>query len=119
MKRTILHLALIGSAVLIGCSDPSDKVQKSATSDPKKSDPPAAAAGKEFTIRAASTVGFVGSKVTGSHNGGVKKFAGRRSRPGTKNGVSPPHKNKKKNPSAGQGRRARNMYRPRLFSAHP
>ena len=28
-------------------------------------------------VRAESTIGFVGSKVTGSHNGGFKKFAGK------------------------------------------
>jgi polyisoprenoid-binding protein YceI len=63
--------------LLAGCSDPADKVAKSPTSDPKKAGAGSSAAGKEYTVRAASTIGFVGSKVSRSHEGGFKNFAGR------------------------------------------
>jgi polyisoprenoid-binding protein YceI len=71
--------ALFGIAVagvLAGCSDPADKVSKSATSEPKEVAKPAASA-KDYAIRSESKVEFVGSKVTGSHNGGFKKFEGK------------------------------------------
>jgi len=62
---------------LAGCSDPADKVQKAAASDPNKTEPAKApASGKDYTIRAGSKIGFIGSKVTASHNGGFKNFAG-------------------------------------------
>ena len=70
-------LFTIALCVMTGCSDPADKVQKTAASEPKKTDAAPAAAGKEYTIRAASKVNFVGSKVTRSHNGGFTNFAGK------------------------------------------
>jgi len=63
--------------LLTGCSDPADKVQKAATSEPKKVDSAPPGAAREYTIRAGSKIGFVGSKVTGSHNGGFTNFAGK------------------------------------------
>jgi len=62
---------------LAGCSDPSDNVHNSSAADPQKAAAESAPAGKEYVIRAESTIGFVGSKVTGSHDGGFKKFAGK------------------------------------------
>ena len=63
--------------LLAGCSDPSDKVAKATASDPQKATLAKSSAGKEYVLRAESKIGFVGSKVTGSHNGGFKKFAGK------------------------------------------
>ncbi|MBE0539772.1 MAG: YceI family protein [Verrucomicrobia bacterium] len=70
--------ALCAVFILTGCSDPADKVHKSSTADPKSADAGSAStvASREYVIRAESTIGFVGSKVTGSHDGGFKKFAG-------------------------------------------
>jgi polyisoprenoid-binding protein YceI len=84
MKTTFpancLRLPLLASlatvCLLTGCSDPADKVAKTTTSDAKEVAKPAAAA-KDYVIRAESKIEFVGSKVTGSHNGGFKKFAGK------------------------------------------
>ncbi|MBI2928945.1 MAG: YceI family protein, partial [Verrucomicrobia bacterium] len=70
-------LAAAAACLLAGCSDPADSVHKTSASDPKKTGSGSAAAGKEYVIRAESTIGFVGSKVTGSHNGGFKNFAGK------------------------------------------
>ncbi|HAB15077.1 MAG TPA: YceI family protein [Verrucomicrobiota bacterium] len=63
-------------ALLAGCGDPANQVHKSAANDPKAAAPSSPAAGKEYVIRAGSTIGFTGSKVTGSHHGGFKNFAG-------------------------------------------
>ena len=76
MKRFALTSASAFLLVLAGCSDPADKVHKSATSEPQKAVAPAAAAAKEYAITEDSKVGFVGSKVTGKHDGGFKKVAG-------------------------------------------
>ncbi len=65
------------ACVLTSCSDPADKVQKTTASDAKKTAAAPAAAAKEYSIRAASKIGFVGSKVTRSHNGGFTNFAGK------------------------------------------
>ena len=64
--------------ILVGCSDPADKVHKSAASEPAKVEAflTAQPANKEYVVRSSSTIGFVGSKVTGKHNGGFKNFAG-------------------------------------------
>ncbi len=68
--------ALAAACLLTGCSDPSDKVSKTTATEAKQAAKPASAA-KDYIIRAESTIGFVGSKVTGKHNGGFKKFAGK------------------------------------------
>ena len=69
-------VAILMACVITGCSDPSDQVTKAPTSAPKESAKPGAA-GKTYVIQPDSTIGFVGSKVTGSHDGGFKKFSGK------------------------------------------
>ncbi|MSU19843.1 MAG: YceI family protein [Pedosphaera sp.] len=61
---------------LAGCSDPSDTVHKSSGSAPQSAGSAPAGAGKDFVVRAESKIGFVGSKVTGSHSGGFTNFSG-------------------------------------------
>jgi polyisoprenoid-binding protein YceI len=73
-RRVTTLFSALAACFLASCSDPADKVAKSAASAPKDAAKPS---GKEYVIRSESTVGFVGSKVTGSHNGGFKKFAGK------------------------------------------
>src|SRR5436189_1396502 len=65
------------SVLIAGCSDPADKVHKTSASDPKKPLVDSSAEGKEYLVRAESTIGFVASKVTSSHNGGFNKFEGK------------------------------------------
>jgi polyisoprenoid-binding protein YceI len=74
--QSILLLSLL--ILASGCSDPADKVQKAAASEPAKTNAaaPDAKAGKEYVVRAESTVNFVASKVTRSHDGGFKNIAG-------------------------------------------
>jgi polyisoprenoid-binding protein YceI len=83
MNKRIAHclLPVLAVGLFAGCSDPSKTVPKSSASDPAaKPDSAAASAptpsAKAYTIRSESTVGFIGSKVTGSHNGGFKNVAG-------------------------------------------
>jgi len=88
MKNHFDLLAALAVCLLAGCSDPADSVPKTSASDPAKpatttggaSDSSAAAApsqsGKPYVIRSESNVGFTGSKVTGSHNGGFRNVAG-------------------------------------------
>lgn len=71
-----LLIAAFLAALLAGCSDPADAVPKSAASAPKAGLPGATEVGVGYVIRAGSTLGFTGSKVTGSHNGGFTNFAG-------------------------------------------
>jgi polyisoprenoid-binding protein YceI len=68
--------ALTAFLFAAGCSDPADNVHKSSASEPHKNVAGASQSGKPYAIRAESTIGFVGSKVTRSHNGGFKNFAG-------------------------------------------
>jgi len=68
--------AVAAAGLIAGCSDPADNVSKTTATDAKQAAKPAPAA-KDYVIRAESTIGFVGSKVTGRHNGGFKKFAGK------------------------------------------
>ena len=68
--------AAMAACLIAGCSDPADKVSKTPASEPKQTAQPTATA-KDYVIRAESKLGFVGSKVTGSHDGGFKKFAGK------------------------------------------
>ena len=69
-------VAILMACAVTGCSDPADNVTKAPTSAPKETAPPGSA-GKTFAIQPDSTIGFVGSKVTGSHSGGYKKFTGK------------------------------------------
>src|SRR5262245_40787239 len=71
-------IPLIG---LLGCSNPADSVPPASVN--KSSDPSAnakkspGAEARYFVFGPeASTIGFVGSKVTGKHEGGFQKFAG-------------------------------------------
>jgi polyisoprenoid-binding protein YceI len=73
--------ALVPLVILIGCAkNPAENVPaadvKSAGDAPKAASA-APAEGKTYAVATdASTIEFVGSKVTGSHKGGFKKFAG-------------------------------------------
>ncbi|MBI2947764.1 MAG: YceI family protein [Verrucomicrobia bacterium] len=66
---------------LLGCGNPADHVPAASVNKPSgaamEGEKAAATAGQFFAFKPEpSTIGFVGSKVTGSHNGGFKSFAG-------------------------------------------
>lgn len=67
--------------LLLGCGNPADNVPAASVNKPssatKETEKASDSAGRYFTFKAdPSTVEFVGSKVTRSHNGGFKNFAG-------------------------------------------
>ena len=70
-------VAAAAACLVAGCSDPADKVHKSSASEPQRNASTPSASAKEYVIRAESQIGFVGSKVTGSHQGGFKSFSGK------------------------------------------
>ena len=81
MKLKLFAAALLSGLLLMGCSNPADDVPAASVSSETNSPPPATtppqAEGKTFAFGPESSkVEFVGSKVTGSHNGGFQKFVG-------------------------------------------
>lgn len=72
----LLSLFAVLTGLLAGCSDPAEQVHKSAAAAPKPTAAGTAVDGTEYVIRAGSKIGFTGSKVTGSHDGGFTNFAG-------------------------------------------
>src|SRR5258705_3372357 len=79
--KQIQNFALIG-LLLAGCSNPADnlpgaKVSSDTNAPASASESAASAASRRYTLNQDnSQVGFIGSKVTGSHKGGFKKFQG-------------------------------------------
>jgi len=81
MNRNLLCPALAAAltTLVAGCSDPAENVHKSDATTPAGATAavaPAAPAAREFVLQSGSRIGFVGSKVTGSHSGGFTNFTG-------------------------------------------
>jgi polyisoprenoid-binding protein YceI len=78
MKRlgalaTLLSLLIIVAA----CNDPASNVNKAVTGEAQRAASPQTAGGQKYAITPqTSKIAFVGSKVTGSHNGSFEKFNG-------------------------------------------
>lgn len=74
MRLTIiLSLLLLATA----CHNPASDTSKAVTSEPAAAVSPQTASGQRYVINPQnSKVEFVGSKVTGSHNGSFQKFSG-------------------------------------------
>ena len=73
-KVTILSLLLFVTAA---CNDPASDTTKAVTGEAAKTAAPQAAGGQKYTITPAnSDIDFIGSKVTGSHNGSFEQFNG-------------------------------------------
>jgi polyisoprenoid-binding protein YceI len=107
--------ALLSLSLLTSCSDPANKVYKSESSDPKSSGANGSASGKEYVIRSESTVGFTASKVTRSHNGGFKNFAGKIDVAGGKVVGTPEIKINMKSTWADDDRLTRHLMSPDFF----
>lgn len=78
MKTQTLN-ALIGAMALtlvVGCSDPADNVSQATVGSAADTSANAVPTGKAYVISSDSKIGFVGSKVTGSHDGGFNEFSG-------------------------------------------
>lgn len=76
--KHLSSLVVLGAAVLLaGCSDPADSVSKANTSSTTNEvSAQATANAREYVIQPESKIEFVGSKVTGKHDGGFKTFDG-------------------------------------------
>jgi polyisoprenoid-binding protein YceI len=79
MKRLGVIVSLLSLLMLVAaCNDPAANVNKAVTSEAQKAaSPQTAATGQKYGITAQnSKIEFIGSKVTGSHNGSFERFNG-------------------------------------------
>lgn len=81
---TILAACLVSALAFVGCANPADNKPAAEVSDalsaPAQAD--GAEAGRVYVISSGSTLNWVGSKVTGRHDGGFNTFEGTFSVPG-------------------------------------
>lgn len=75
MKTTLLALTGITTLALVSCENPADKSTAAKTGEAKEV-PTGDTSGSKWVFTPDSTITFVGSKVTGSHEGGFKEFKG-------------------------------------------
>ena len=81
-KQVNRWVLLLAGIALAGCGNPADKVAKATVSSNTNSSAPATPAGPPGEARSfvfgpeSSSIDFIGSKVTRSHNGGFKQFSG-------------------------------------------
>jgi polyisoprenoid-binding protein YceI len=83
MKKTLLSIttmfaAALGTLALVGCGNPAENVTPAAVGEAATvSDTGNSSGGSTaYAVSADSKIGFVGSKVTGSHEGGFNTFKG-------------------------------------------
>ncbi len=82
MKRSLpLYLLFAGllPVLAMGCANPADDAPDAVVEEAAPEPPPEPEAAAEATVYALSsdsTIGFVGAKVTGTHDGGFEKFEG-------------------------------------------
>ena len=81
MKRSLPLFLLCGLCLLLAtaCANPADDAPDAAVSEPAAEPEPATEpmAAAEYALAEDSTIGFVGAKVTGSHDGGFNAFEGK------------------------------------------
>jgi polyisoprenoid-binding protein YceI len=76
MKTTLLTLAVSAPIFFVSCENPADKTTDAKVSAAVEKSGTTAENGIKYVFTPASQVNFVGSKVTGSHQGGFKAFTG-------------------------------------------
>jgi polyisoprenoid-binding protein YceI len=76
MKATLLTLAVSAPIFFVSCENPADKTTDAKVSAAVEKSGTTAENGIKYVFTPASQVNFVGSKVTGSHQGGFKAFTG-------------------------------------------
>jgi polyisoprenoid-binding protein YceI len=78
MNRLLVTLiVLVGLLWMLGCNSPAADKPKATTSEAAPAASPSQAAGEKYAINSdSSKIEFIGSKVTGSHNGSFGKFSG-------------------------------------------
>ena len=73
-KSIVLLLAVAATAFVTSCANKADETPDAVVAE--ATDDITATDGATYTFSEGSTIGFTGSKVTGSHDGGFKKFNG-------------------------------------------
>ena len=76
MRLGIAVTILTGLMFVMACNDPADDKSRAVTGAPAQVSPQNVAGQKYLITPQNSKVEFVGSKVTGSHNGSFQKFSG-------------------------------------------
>lgn len=76
MKHTSLILASASTLIFAACENPADKTTNATVSDAVEIAAAPTAAGVRYAFTSNSEIHFTGSKMTGSHSGGFKKFTG-------------------------------------------
>lgn len=84
MKNFILSITIVSTLALFGCENPADNTPDAEVSEPveqQEADAPESAGTQttrpvKYVFTPESSIGFVGSKLTGSHEGGFKSFTG-------------------------------------------
>jgi polyisoprenoid-binding protein YceI len=77
MRSRSSLLLILGLLLFTACSNPASDKSKAVTGEATSAAPSSAAQGDKYLINPQnSTIEFVASKVTGSHNGSFKDFAG-------------------------------------------
>lgn len=76
-KLTVVF-PIVGCLLLLAaaCENPATGKPEARVTEPQAGADPAGVEGQQFVITPDSTIEFVGSKVTGSHDGGFKSFEG-------------------------------------------
>jgi polyisoprenoid-binding protein YceI len=77
MQRSRFFMAFLVAVCVLGaagCADPADGKTEAVVGEATHA--PTEVSGTHYTIAEGSTIGFVGSKVTGSHDGGFNTFSG-------------------------------------------
>lgn len=77
MRRGIAITMLLGLILITACNDPASDTTKATTGEAAKVASPAATQGQKYLITPQnSKIEFIGSKVTGKHNGSFGDFSG-------------------------------------------
>ena len=75
-KSIFLCFCLLALLGMPGCANPAKDKPEAEVSAPVETEHVAEAAGTRYSIGEESVIGFVGSKITGRHEGGFKQFTG-------------------------------------------
>ena len=75
-KSLVIGICLLGLLGILGCANPAKDKPEAEVSAPVETEQAAEPAGVLYSIAEESRIEFVGSKVTGSHDGGFNQFTG-------------------------------------------
>lgn len=76
MRNLLILLVCLLALGAVGCADPTKDKPKAAVDEPRPEPEQSADARRFVIVSEESAIGFVGSKVTGSHDGGFRVFEG-------------------------------------------